>query len=61
MKKKIFLEFNNSYRPTFSIDPETNMSNTKMLIEVMLANNWIMKNFHIILKQIGVIIVITQK
>ena len=43
--EKNILEFNNSYRPTFSIDPETNMSNTKMLIEVMLANNWIMKKF----------------
>ena len=27
--EKNILEFNNSYRPTFSIDPETNMSTYK--------------------------------
>jgi len=43
--EKNIIEYNNSYRPTFSVDPDTNMSNTKMLVEVMLANNWIMKKF----------------
>ena len=35
----------NIYRPTFSIDNNIVVSNTKILVEMMLVNNWIMKEF----------------